>query len=161
MPRFSRIQPLNLWYLPVGRQRRRHVPRPAHRAYANHYGNCESQYRRLPGVGKLDLVGGALLLQSSTSLSPGSLAFGDQNVGSKSSPQNVTLTNVSSSALDITNISVTGDPKDFEQTNKCGSSLPPHASCQIKVTFAPQSVGAKRASLSVSCQALAVRKPYR
>jgi hypothetical protein len=106
------------------------------------------------GVGKLDLVGGALLLQSSASLSPSSLGFGDQNVGSKSSPQNVTLTNVSSSALDITNISVTGDPKDFEQTNKCGSSLPPHASCQIKVTFAPQSVGAKQASLSVRYQGL-------
>jgi hypothetical protein len=106
------------------------------------------------GVGKLDLVGGALLLQSSARLSPGSLAFGDQNVGSKSSPHNVTLTNVSSSALDITNISVTGDPKDFEQTNKCSSSLPPHASCQIKVSFAPQSVGAKQASLSVSYQGL-------
>lgn len=106
------------------------------------------------GVGKLDLVGGALLLQSSARLSPGSLAFGDQNVGSKSSPHNVTLTNVSSSALDITNISVTGDPKDFEQTNKCSPSLPPHASCQIKVSFAPQSVGAKQASLSVSYQGL-------
>ena len=106
------------------------------------------------GVGKLGLVGGALLLQSSASLSPSSLAFGDQNVGSKSSPQNVTLTNVSSSALDITNISVTGDPKDFEQTNKCGSSLPPHASCQIKVMFTPHSLGAKQASLSVSYQGL-------
>jgi hypothetical protein len=61
---------------------------------------------------------------------------------------------VSSSALDITNISITGDPKDFEQTNKCGSSLPPHASCQIKVSFAPQRVGAKQASLSVSHQGL-------
>jgi hypothetical protein len=106
------------------------------------------------GVGKLGLVGGALLLQTSASVSPGSLAFGDQNVGTKSSPQNVTLTNVSSSALDITNISITGDPKDFEQTNKCGSSLPPHGSCQIKVTFAPQSVGAKQALLSVSYNGL-------
>jgi hypothetical protein len=105
------------------------------------------------GVGKLDLVGGALLLQASASLSPSRLAFGDQNVGTRSSPQNVTLTNVSSSALDITNISVIGDPKDFEQTNRC-SSLPPHASCQIKVTFAPQTVGAKQASLSVSYQGL-------
>jgi hypothetical protein len=102
------------------------------------------------GFGKLDLLSSALFFQTSASLSPTGLAFGNQNVGTKSSPQIVTLTNVSSSAFDITNIGITGDPKDFDQTNNCGSSLPPNSSCQIKVTFAPKSVGAKQASLSVS-----------
>ena len=105
-------------------------------------------------AGKLDLVGGALLFQISASLTPSNLAFGNQTIGTKSSPQNATLTNVGSSALDITSIGITGDPKDFEQTNNCGSSLPPHSSCQIKVTFAPHSVGAKQASLSVSYKGL-------
>jgi hypothetical protein len=106
------------------------------------------------GVGDLGLVGGALLLQTSATLSPSSLAFGNQTVGTKSPAQIVTFTNQGSSKLDITNISITGDPKDFEQSNKCGSSLPPHGSCQIKVIFGPKSVGGKQASLSVSYKGL-------
>jgi len=104
--------------------------------------------------GKLDLVGGALLLQISASLTPSSLAFGNQTVGTKSAPQIATLTNEGSSALDITKISITGDPNDFEQTNKCGSSLPPGGSCKIKVAFAPKSVGGVQASLNVSYKGL-------
>jgi hypothetical protein len=104
--------------------------------------------------GKLDLVGGALLFQISASLTPSNLAFGNQTIGTKSAPQIATLTNEGSSALDITSIGITGDPKDFEQTNNCGSSLPPDSSCQIKVTFAPQSVGGKQAFLSVSYKGL-------
>jgi hypothetical protein len=106
------------------------------------------------GVGKLDLVGGALLLQASATLSPGSLAFGNQNVGTQSSPQIATFTNETSSKLDIANIGITGDPNDFSQTNNCGSSLPPQGSCQINVIFGPKSVGGKQASLSVSYKGL-------
>jgi FG-GAP-like repeat/Abnormal spindle-like microcephaly-assoc'd, ASPM-SPD-2-Hydin len=104
--------------------------------------------------GKIDLVGGALLLQISVTLSPNSLGFGDQTIGTKSSPQDATLTNMGSSQLDITNIDITGDPKEFAQTNNCGSKLKAGGSCRIKVTFAPKSVGTKQATLNVSYQGL-------
>jgi hypothetical protein len=104
--------------------------------------------------GKLDLVGGNLFLQMSAILSPGSLGFGNQKIHTKSAPRNVTLTNGGGSALAITSIGITGDPKEFEQTNNCGSSLPVGASCRIKVIFAPQTVGGKQAALNVSYQGL-------
>jgi hypothetical protein len=104
--------------------------------------------------GKIDLVGGGLFLQGSVTLTPNGLQFGNQTVGTKSSPIAATLTNIGSSPLDITNIDIMGDPKDFSQTNDCGSSLPPRSSCRIKVTFAPKSLGAKQATLNVSYKGL-------
>jgi hypothetical protein len=104
--------------------------------------------------GKLDLVGGSLLVQIPASLSPSSIKFRKQTVGTKSAPEIATLSNNGSSALGITNIAITGDPKDYEQKNNCGSSLPPESSCQIRVSFAPKSAGRKLASLSVSYNGL-------
>ena len=94
---------------------------------------------------------GFLLLQSTVGLSPATLAFGDQNVGTSSPAQPGTLTNVGSSALAIKSIGINGaNRRDFAQTNNCGSSLPAGSSCQIQVTFAPKQQGQKSASLFVS-----------
>lgn len=105
--------------------------------------------------GKLDLVGQSLYLQIPISLAPASLNFGSQNVGTKSPPQNVTALNDGASTLTITNINIGGsDPKDFTQTNKCGSSLPVGADCQIAVVFQPQAGGQRAATLNVSYKGL-------
>jgi hypothetical protein len=103
--------------------------------------------------GKLDLVGAALLLQIPASLSPTSLDFGDQTIGTKSTKR-VTLSNDGSTQLNITQISITGDSKDFTQTNDCGTSLPPGGSCRIKVTFAPHNDGDRQGSLRVGYEGL-------
>jgi len=89
---------------------------------------------------------------TSVSLSPSSIAFPAQTVGTKSSPVPVTLTNTSSTTtLSITAIAITGtDRADFTKTFTCGTSLPPSQSCTINVTFAPQVTGALSASLSVA-----------
>jgi hypothetical protein len=71
-------------------------------------------------------------------------------VGTTSKPQTDTLTNIGSSALTIRKIGITGDPKDFAQTNNCPSSLPAGQSCQIKVTFKPTQSGPLSASLNVN-----------
>jgi len=107
------------------------------------------------GDGRLDLVGNSLFLQISVSLTPGSLDFGNQNVGTKSQPQTVKLTNVGSSKLDITSIGVNGnDPNDFTQNNNCASSLPAGKSCQIQVVFSPTVAGGRSASLFVDYKGL-------
>jgi len=94
---------------------------------------------------------GCLLLQTTVGLSPASLAFGNQNVGTTSPPQPATLTNVGSSALPIKRIGINGaNRRDFAQTNNCGSSLPAGSSCQIQVTFTPRQQGQRSASLFVS-----------
>ena len=94
---------------------------------------------------------GFLLLQSTVSLSPAILAFGNQDVGTTSPPQPATLTNVGSSALAIKSIGINGaNRRDFAQTNNCGSSLPAGGNCQIQVTFTPKQQGQESPSLFVS-----------
>src|SRR5437773_2685919 len=57
------------------------------------------------------------------SLSPTSLTFGNQNVGTTSAARAVTLSNSGSAALSVTSIAVTGtNAGDFAQSNNCGSS---------------------------------------
>lgn len=105
--------------------------------------------------GMLDLItdGGFLLLQTTAGVSPTSLAFGNQDVAAKSSPQTATLINVSTAALAIHKISIIGsDSGDFHQANECGLSLAAGASCTITVTFAPKVGGALSASLNVAYQ---------
>jgi hypothetical protein len=92
-----------------------------------------------------------VFLQDQLVLSPNNLNFGNQQVDTTSPPQIVTLTNVGSSAVKIKGISVVGtDAGDFKQKNNCGPSVKGGGSCQISVTFTPQSEGARSASLNVS-----------
>ena len=63
-------------------------------------------------------------------LSPTSLSFGNQLVGTISAPQPVALSNSGSAPLTINSITASGD---FAQTNDCGSSLAAGASCTINV----------------------------
>ena len=99
--------------------------------------------------GKLDLLSYYLFLQDPVSLSPTNLNFGNQNVGTKSQPQNVTTINVGGSTLPLTGI-VLGNPRDFSEKNNCGSSLLVGQGCQISVTFHPQSGGQKSGSVIFS-----------
>lgn len=71
-------------------------------------------------------------------VAPSSLVFGNQNVGTSSAPQMATLTNSGNSTLNIKSITLlpTG-PNDFAQTNNCGATLAPAASCTFTVTFSP------------------------
>jgi hypothetical protein len=85
------------------------------------------------------------------SLSPSSLQFGAQGVGTKSSPMQISLSNESKTTLEVTGVKLNGaDPGDFTSTNNCGSEVPPESSCVIDVTFKPLKKGARKASVSVS-----------
>jgi hypothetical protein len=84
-------------------------------------------------------------------LSPLAINFGNQAVGTKSSPAPVQLTNVGKTSLAIHQIFFGGkDSGDFAQLNDCGTSVPPGGHCTIKVTFTPQSKGKRSASLQIS-----------
>jgi len=92
-----------------------------------------------------------LLQTNGVSLSPPSLSFGNQNIGSSRSAQNVTFSNTGSAPLVISSIAITGaNASDFSETNTCGSTLVGGASCSISVTFKPTASGARSASLTVS-----------
>src|SRR5579859_458116 len=72
------------------------------------------------------------------SLSSTGLNFGSQNLGTTSSAQTVTLTNVGSTLLTITNIATAGD---FALTNNCAITVAAGANCTINVTFTPHAAG--------------------
>jgi hypothetical protein len=85
------------------------------------------------------------------SLTPAGLAFSSQNVGTASAAQSITLTNTGTGILTISSLAVTGtNASDFAQTNSCGSSVAPGATCTIGVTFTPSASVARTATLSVT-----------
>jgi uncharacterized repeat protein (TIGR01451 family) len=111
--------------------------------------------------GKLDLVlvsdstGPVYLLQEAPlpSLSPASVSFADEAVGTTSSPQNITLTNTNNAIgpLIISSIAIKGvNSENFSQTNNCPASLALGATCQINITFTPAALGISNASLTVT-----------
>ena len=83
----------------------------------------------------------------STSLSPASLTFGNQTVGSASQAQTITLSNTGGAALSIASIAATGD---FAETDNCGTSLAASGTCSINVTFTPAASGTRTGTLSVT-----------
>jgi hypothetical protein len=85
-------------------------------------------------------------LNTAQTLSPYSLHFSQEDVGSTSAPQTVTLTNHRQSPFSISLIA-TGP--NFSQTNNCGKTLAAAASCQINVTFSPSVGGAINGVLGI------------
>lgn len=85
------------------------------------------------------------------SLSPTSLTFGQQGVGTASEVQTVTLYNSGNGPLSILSIGIGGaNATDFAQTNTCGSSVAASRFCTINVTFAPTAAGSRTASLTIT-----------
>ena len=89
---------------------------------------------------------------TAVNLSPTSLTFASQTVGTTSPAQVITLTNESGgSTVTITSLTITGtNSTDFAQTNTCGTSVLPLKSCTISVTFTPTATGARTATVSVA-----------
>ena len=84
-------------------------------------------------------------------LSPTSLSFAAQAVGTTSAAKTVTLHNNLATKLTLNSITFTGaNPADFAQTNTCGGSVPAKGKCLISVTFTPKGTGARSATLTVS-----------
>jgi phospholipase C len=97
------------------------------------------------------------------SLSPASLTFPAQNIGTLSS-QSATITNNGPAALSLSPLTLTGDPEssdvpifqypglptnNYTQSNTCGTSLAVGASCSVTVTFSPTVTGTINASVQV------------
>jgi hypothetical protein len=82
-------------------------------------------------------------------LSPTSLTFGDQKVGTKSRSQTVTATNQGKKAVTFSSVGVGGkDSKDFSASGNCTPNpIEPGASCTMSVTFDPTQTGARTAAL--------------
>ncbi len=80
-------------------------------------------------------------------LSPTSLTFPAQLVGTTSKAQTVTLTNTGLGILKITKGAIKGP---FGETTNCGATVNPGSSCTISVTFKPTTIGTASGSISIT-----------
>jgi FG-GAP-like repeat/HYDIN/CFA65/VesB-like, Ig-like domain/Cep192 domain 4 len=110
------------------------------------------------GDGRLDIGDASqyfstasLLIQiPSVNLSPTSLSFPNQVVGTSSSAQTVVLTNASNTPLTISSITITGtNANAFVQSNTCPATLNAGGNCTISVTYVPPLVESDTATLTV------------
>ncbi len=80
-------------------------------------------------------------------LSPSSLIFSPQVVGTSSAAQPVTVTNTGNTTMNLGAIQVTGD---FSQVNNCSTTLTANSSCTINITFTPTASGTRIGTLTVT-----------
>jgi len=92
---------------------------------------------------------------ATASVSPSTVNFGSQPVGTQSPSQTVTVSSTGTGPLHISSLATSGDA-DFSILNSncpIGSGMTQGASCIIQVAFAPKSVGAGSATLIINSDA--------
>ena len=88
-------------------------------------------------------------------LSAASLTFAQQQIGTSSAPQQLTLTNTGDNPLTLITASIgptVSGGSDFTVTNSCGNSLAAHSACALVVGFVPSATGTRTATLSITDQ---------
>ena len=90
-----------------------------------------------------------VLLQSVT-ISPITLNFGSEAVGSSTTPQPFTITNTTVATVTLSPVTIAGNewPRDFVLNSSCGASLAPGGSCGATVAYAPLGAHASTAALT-------------
>lgn len=87
------------------------------------------------------------------SVSPVTLQFGNQSVGTSSRPRSFTLVNNGPSTLTISQVSFEGTLQqtilDFSQTDDCTASIAPGASCTFNITFSPKTPGFRSGYITI------------
>jgi len=97
----------------------------------------------------VQLTGTGIL--SAPNVSPTSLSFNGQLVGTTSTSQPVTLTNTSPVALNITSLVISSG---WTQSNNCLPSVAANASCTINISFQPTVFGPQNGTLMLTDYAL-------
>lgn len=83
-------------------------------------------------------------------LTPLALSFAQQQIGTTSAAQQITLSNTGGVALTLIAASIS--PGDFSVVNACGNSLAAHSSCVFKVSFTPTATGTRTAAVTITDQ---------
>jgi hypothetical protein len=86
------------------------------------------------------------------SLSPTTLTFPEQKVGTASLPQLIQVTNTGNGVLNVTSgLYISGNNfRDFAETNNCGLQIAAGASCNVTVTFTPKKSGKRTAYVGIN-----------
>jgi hypothetical protein len=90
-------------------------------------------------------------------LSPSTLSFGSQDVGTTSGAKTITVSNSGTAPLEIEGLSLEGGgARDFRRRgDKCSKqTLQPGSECTVQFAFAPRAAGARSVELRISSDAL-------
>jgi hypothetical protein len=93
--------------------------------------------------------GSSTSTSGAATLSPTSLTFPSQTVGTTSAVQLSTLTNSGSTTLTINSVTVSGDFA-LAGVGTCGTSLAAGTSCTISVNFTPTTTGTRMGTITVT-----------
>ena len=106
-------------------------------ATINYTGNGSPETVALNGTG----------IAPAASISPASLSFSTQDVGSPSAPQPVTLTNKGPLVLGVSAVATSSG---WIETNNCLPSVAANSSCTINVSFQPAFFGPQTGALTIT-----------
>jgi hypothetical protein len=84
---------------------------------------------------------------AAAAIAPTQVQFSATQVGSTSAPLTVTVYDLGTDPLTISNVAINGD---FAQTNNCGTVPPSGGSCAIQVTFTPTAVGTLTGTVTIT-----------
>jgi Tol biopolymer transport system component len=88
---------------------------------------------------------------ASYTATPSTLTFGSVALGTVSAAQKVVITNTGLSVLPIKSITLGGvDISQFRRSSDCPNNVPAGGSCTARVRFAPTTVGARTATLTIT-----------
>jgi hypothetical protein len=82
---------------------------------------------------------------AAANVSPASLTFANQDVGSSSSPQVVTLSNPSTIPLTVSTVTISSG---WTQSNNCTAAVAANSSCSVDVSFQPTVYGPQTGTLT-------------
>jgi uncharacterized repeat protein (TIGR01451 family) len=108
------------------------------------------------GTSAVDSTGTAVIVISYTApitVSPSSIDFGSQAIGSSSAPRTVTLSDTGSASIVVGSVDVIGtNPGDFAITSDgcSGKTIAAGSTCTVQVTFGPAATGARYATLRLN-----------
>lgn len=106
-------------------------------------GFCFEPRSELPGT----LVCHAVVVTPAIGVSPSSIAFPDQEIGTGSALQTVTITSVGNGPLAIFSLTASGD---FQvASSNCPGSLSVGSFCQVGLRFVPTEVGSRTGQLAI------------
>jgi hypothetical protein len=114
------------------------------------WGITDSRLMLVVGISGSGTTATSYLLQAPwLDVAPGPLTFASQDVGTRSQPQTLTLTNSGTAPLSLDSISIASGEADFSQTNACPPSLAAGTNCAVSVTFSPSKPGDQSTFLDV------------
>jgi len=100
----------------------------------------------LPAQSAIALTGIGYIIGPVFSLSPSSVDFGSQYVGTSSAPAVVTVANTGDAPFNISSVTATAG---FVPLSTCGSTVQPSFSCAIGIFFDPASAGSQTGLLTI------------